>query len=76
VPATPEAQLQDALSIVQGWRGGIEEVIRRTPPETLSRSRIRDRWGARALARQLSGAAGSGWRFWERAASDVLHLAA
>ncbi|KAI8474171.1 MAG: hypothetical protein J3K34DRAFT_518475 [Monoraphidium minutum] len=50
-PATPEAQLEDALSRVAGWRGGIEEAVRRTPAGTLQRNRIRDRWTLGAFGR-------------------------
>lgn len=43
-PATPEARAAEALAAVDGWAWGIADAIRRTPPEALSRSRIRDRW--------------------------------
>jgi hypothetical protein len=42
-PATPEAQREEALSFVRGWAWGIEDAIRASPLNTLSRSHVRDR---------------------------------
>jgi hypothetical protein len=45
-PSSPEAQREEALSFVRGWAWGIEDAIRASPPDTLSRSRVRDRCGS------------------------------
>eukprot|EP00884_Botryococcus_braunii_P016479 jgi/Botrbrau1/3514/Bobra.341_2s0042.2 len=41
---TDEGRRADALACVKGWGCHIEEAIRNTPPDKLSRNRIQDRW--------------------------------
>lgn len=40
----PELVREEALSYVKGWPSVVIDVIKRSPPETLSRSKIADRW--------------------------------
>lgn len=44
-PATAAACVAEALSAVEGWSWGIQEAVRRTDPDSISRSGIRDRCG-------------------------------
>jgi hypothetical protein len=42
-PADAAAGVAEALSAVQGWSWGIQEAVRLTDPDSISRSAIRDR---------------------------------
>ena len=44
-PSSPEEAKQEALKQVEGWAKGVDAAIRDTPAETISRSRIVDRYG-------------------------------
>jgi hypothetical protein len=44
LPSSREAAQAEALRAVAGWSWGIEDAIRSTPLDTLSRSRVADRW--------------------------------
>ncbi|KAK9839598.1 hypothetical protein WJX84_010628 [Apatococcus fuscideae] len=48
-PSNPEEAKQAALSQVEGWAKGVDAAIRDTPAESISRSRIEDRWLAPGL---------------------------
>lgn len=41
---------QEAQHIVRGWDGGIQECVAATDMETISRSRLGDRWAPPSLA--------------------------
>ncbi|KAK9867118.1 hypothetical protein WJX84_005919 [Apatococcus fuscideae] len=49
-PSSPEEAKREALSQVEGWAKGVDAAIRDTPAESISRSRIVDRWLAPGLA--------------------------
>lgn len=50
-PATAADRVAEALSAVEGWSWGIQEAVRRTDPDSISRSGIRDRWTSGSVGR-------------------------
>jgi hypothetical protein len=77
LPSSREAAQAEALRAVAGWSWGIEDAIRSTPLDALSRSRVSDRWTIGGVGRGSvtlvgEGAGGVCWRLLTSTAGVVV----
>ncbi len=52
-PKSPEQMLADAQALVSGWDFSLKELLAMTPPESVTLSRVADRWNPGPWGRGL-----------------------